>query len=135
MTLRPCIVCGTPAAGSRCPAHSLGWQRGTRPMPPGWSTLRVRVLREQPVCCVCGVRASTEVDHVLNRARGGTDDPRNLAGICGPCHKRKSTMEAHEAQRAKRVGGGGDRETARVDTSFAPRSSGSVRFPTNREGA
>jgi 5-methylcytosine-specific restriction protein A len=95
MTLRPCLVCSRPTAGSRCPENQQsGWQRGTRQMPIGWSSLRARVMAEEPICRVCGIGPSTQVDHVLNRARGGTDERSNLVGVCERCHRRKTAMEA-----------------------------------------
>jgi 5-methylcytosine-specific restriction protein A len=36
---------------------------------------------------------ATEVDHVIPRALGGTDDSSNLASLCTPCHRRKSLRD------------------------------------------
>lgn len=53
--------------------------------------LRLRVLREQPLCAVCGVRASIEVDHIVPLYRGGSLMSRsNLQGVCLGCHALKS---------------------------------------------
>ncbi|MGV9364512.1 HNH endonuclease signature motif containing protein [Amycolatopsis sp. NPDC003731] len=45
------------------------------------------------MCQVCGVRASTEVDHIIPYAEGGTDDEANARGVCAPCHDEKSKAE------------------------------------------
>jgi 5-methylcytosine-specific restriction protein A len=44
------------------------------------------------------VSQATEVDHITNRAQGGTDEAHNLEGICVPCHKRKTAREAKAAR-------------------------------------
>jgi hypothetical protein len=36
---------------------------------------------------------STQVDHIVPKSQGGTNDRVNLAGICGPDHARKSASE------------------------------------------
>ena len=112
MTLRPCLVCHRPSVGSRCPTHMTGWQRGTRPMPPGWSSLRGRVAREEPSCRVCG--APTEiVDHIVNRARArqlgwseATINSRaNLQALCRRCSNAKTAIESHEGRKARQTEG------------------------------
>ncbi len=52
-----------------------------------WHRLRSIVLRDQPVCATpgCG-KPSVAVDHIVQRAKGGADDPSNLRGLCIPCH-------------------------------------------------
>jgi 5-methylcytosine-specific restriction endonuclease McrA len=68
-------------------------------MPPGWAGTRAKVLLEEPRCRWCG-QPSTEVDHIINRARGGTDARSNLAGMCRNCHAKKSHEEAKAARKA-----------------------------------
>ena len=34
-----------------------------------------------------------EVDHIVNKASGGTDEDANLEAICKPCHKKKTILE------------------------------------------
>lgn len=43
----------------------------------------------------------TEVDHIVNRAQGGTDDIRNLQLLCKDCHKTKTMNESKEGMRRK----------------------------------
>ena len=39
------------------------------------------------------VTPATEVDHIIPKAKGGTDDLDNLQAINKECHKRKTTKE------------------------------------------
>ena len=65
-------------------------------MPPGWTKTRARILRRDHwTCYLCGNPAS-EVDHVI---KDGGEHDGNLAAICYPCHKVKSSAEGHEAKR------------------------------------
>jgi len=71
-----------------------------------WRRTRTRVLARDPVCCVAGCgQPSTDVDHVVPRAAGGSDDDSNLRGLCHRHHSAK---------------------TAARDRGFGNRSGGSV---------
>ncbi|MGY6410778.1 MAG: HNH endonuclease [Alkalilacustris sp.] len=64
-----------------------------------WRRLRAFVLaRDKGLCQVClnqgRTTQATEVDHILNRARGGTDHTDNLQAICSVCHRAKTLREA-----------------------------------------
>ncbi|MBF6822601.1 HNH endonuclease, partial [Acinetobacter baumannii] len=37
-----------------------------------------------------------ELDHIVNVARGGTDDESNLQSLCVPCHKKKTQQESRQ---------------------------------------
>lgn len=37
---------------------------------------------------------ATEVDHIIPRSQGGTDDHSNLRAINGDCHRKKTQAEA-----------------------------------------
>lgn len=79
------------------PAYGQG--RGGRP----WRRKRAAVMkRDCYLCQTCKragrVAAATEVDHVLPRAAGGTDDYDNLEAICGDCHAVKTKAEAARAR-------------------------------------
>lgn len=68
-----------------------------------WDRKKLEILeRDGYRCYLCGGRAVT-VDHILNRARGGTDCDDNLAAICVACHRRKTAREAARG-RAEGVG-------------------------------
>jgi 5-methylcytosine-specific restriction enzyme A len=62
-----------------------------------WQKLRDQVLREEPLCRAClghgRTAAATDVDHVVPKARGGTDARSNLQGLCSPCHKAKTVAD------------------------------------------
>jgi 5-methylcytosine-specific restriction protein A len=76
------------------PEGEGGWGagRGGRP----WRRKRAAILlRDEYTCRVCGlVTLQLEVDHIVNRARGGADDEENLQALCIPCHKLKTAAEA-----------------------------------------
>jgi 5-methylcytosine-specific restriction endonuclease McrA len=67
-------------------------------MPRGWPALRRRIIRRDPTCQACGRAPSTTVDHVTPRARGGSDHPDNLAGLCSDCHAVKTKGESAAAR-------------------------------------
>lgn len=99
-----------------CPKHKpeqkSGWSRyrektGNRHQAGyghKWDKLRKAVLiRDRHLCQVClklGVMTEAkQVDHILNKAAGGTDDMHNLQSICWPCHKRKTAQESKEGKK------------------------------------
>lgn len=45
--------------------------------------------------CLCG--DANHVDHIVPKAKGGSDDPGNLILACAPCNIRKSDLELPEA--------------------------------------
>ncbi len=97
-TLRPvpkyfCHHCGGDHRAGQCP---------TRPHrhSPGWRQRERRILeRDGYRCRYCGDRA-TGVDHLQPLARGGTDDPDNLAACCPRCNRDKSDRTEHEYRAA-----------------------------------
>jgi 5-methylcytosine-specific restriction protein A len=124
---RACITCGRPVYGrrSRCPAHmpksSSRWAQFAARNPlqaayyssEAWRTVRREVLARDPVCRLrfpgC-TGSSTEVDHVIGIADGGSNDPANLRGTCRPCHRQRTIQQSHEgmkraAGRRRREGG------------------------------
>lgn len=114
---RPCTYPGCAAlvrdGGRRCAAHPLQqWtksRQGTtteRGYGWAWQQLRVQILdRDRYLCMECQrngrVRLATEVDHIVERADGGTDRPSNLQSLCSPCHKAKTDS----SQASRRRGG------------------------------
>ncbi|RJF99027.1 HNH endonuclease [Noviherbaspirillum saxi] len=114
MARRPRSICRQPGCGAlidapgHCERHkdqASGWRRSNRGKSAeergygwAWKKKRERILqRDRGLCQEClragRVSMATEVDHVLNRARGGTDDDSNLQSICGDCHKIKTARE------------------------------------------
>lgn len=51
--------------------------------------IRLEQLRRYPRCATCGAPA-TEVDHIRQRADGGSDDFTNLQSLCHICHNKKT---------------------------------------------
>jgi len=64
--------------------------------------LRALVLsRDGSRCLMCGAKAgdlgvTLEVDHVVPVADGGTDDLDNLATLCQPCNRGKSSLRLRD---------------------------------------
>lgn len=54
-----------------------------------WERIRAAHLREEPYCRICG-DVGSNVDHIIPRARGGTNDPQNLQTLCASCHSAKT---------------------------------------------
>ncbi|WP_458718318.1 HNH endonuclease [Pseudomonas gregormendelii] len=87
---------GRPIAVPVAPEGGDGWGsgRGGRP----WRRKRAAILlRDEYTCQACGViTLQLEVDHIINRARGGSDEEDNLQALCVPCHKDKTAAESAE---------------------------------------
>lgn len=84
------------------PDENYGQGRGGRP----WRRKRARILeRDGKLCIPCKeagrLTLATQVDHIIPKAEGGTDDDNNLQSICGPCHEAKSRAEAARGRNAK----------------------------------
>lgn len=83
MALKPCIACGAPSRGSRCPEHTRNGS--TR----SWRTLRAAILaRDRYVCQLCGQPAN-EVDHIIRVVDGGQDHAGNLRALCRACNLKR----------------------------------------------
>ncbi|EMI9071989.1 HNH endonuclease [Acinetobacter baumannii] len=74
--------------------NNWGSGRGGRP----WRRLKAKIhLRDEWTCQCCGiVTKDLELDHIVNVARGGTDDESNLQSLCVPCHKKKTLQESRQ---------------------------------------
>jgi 5-methylcytosine-specific restriction protein A len=73
-----------------------------------WDRLRAQILRRDGyLCLTCQangrVEIATQVDHIMPKAKGGTDDPLNLQSLCAPCHKAKTDDELGRTPRGARV--------------------------------
>lgn len=90
--------------GSRCKDHEVkhGWQAPSKDKQKAyghaWRKRRTRVMRRDAYLCQPCKRLGrntqgTEVDHIVGRADGGTDDDDNLQTICNTCHKEKTLRE------------------------------------------
>jgi len=79
-------------AWSRTSRHARGYGHQ-------WDKLRTRILaRDKHLCQACKrrgtVTAANHVDHIMPKAKGGTDDEGNLQSLCKPCHDAKSVVDA-----------------------------------------
>ena len=64
-----------------------------------WRKIRKRIAeRDHHLCQPCQRAGRTtvfdEVDHIVPKARGGTDDDANLECICRRCHREKTARES-----------------------------------------
>ena len=62
-----------------------------------WQKLRRQVIvRDGAVCQACGIicEAYAQVDHIVPKAQGGTDDLGNLQTLCRRCHSKKTAQES-----------------------------------------
>ena len=98
----PCSEPGCPALVTgrvrSCAQHAGGRDRwrgsaASRGYGAAWRKLRKRVLLEEPICRKCRKVAATEVDHLVPREAGGSDERENLQGLCKPCHSNKTATE------------------------------------------
>jgi len=107
---RPCAVPGCPGITREryCEKHAaMPRQReydrhrpnsAMRGFGRPWRRLREFILSRDPLCVnpfgIEGhVALSTDVDHILPVAQGGTEEPSNLQGLCHSCHSRKTATE------------------------------------------
>lgn len=81
---KPCLGCGTPTRGSRCPACA----RRSPYQQPSWRRLSRRVTAAAGACAYCGTTARLTAHHVIPRTEGGPDTPENLLVLCVSCHNR-----------------------------------------------
>lgn len=100
--------------GEECPRKGRSrWWNNRRRYGRGVSASKRRKVleRDGSVCAGCLVRARPgirmEVDHVVPRSLGGTDDLANLQLLCaGPasrkCHQRKTMRESNGSPRRRR---------------------------------
>ena len=82
----------------------MSWGEQGSDMGTRWHVIRRRVLRASDgVCGLCGSQGACEVDHIVPRHMGGSDDPGNLMAVCRQCHARKSSAEGHAVLRRRRA--------------------------------
>ena len=89
----------------RKPWHHAG-SRHERGYGSQWVKTRARVLqRDGHLCQPCKAKGrptpATQVDHIMPKAKGGTEDDDNLQAICCDCHDAKTKIESAEAQGRK----------------------------------
>ena len=102
-TLRPRLE----TQGHRLAPKAEGWSHTLSTTERGyggkWPRIRQRVLeRDKHLCIPCQdqgiLTIARQVDHIVNKASGGTDDLSNLQSICIDCHKAKTAKEGGVAK-------------------------------------
>jgi 5-methylcytosine-specific restriction enzyme A len=99
---QPCRRCGR----IHCTAHvTPTWDHQTpTPRIRGRALQRIRaeLFGREPWCRLCiqrGVRTrAVIVDHILNLADGGRDEPSNRQPLCEACHDTKTHAEAQRGR-------------------------------------
>lgn len=73
----------------------------------GWYALRWQILeRDKFTCQYCGRSAPSvplEVDHIIPRADGGTDQPDNLVCACWSCNRGKAAYFSMTKQKRGKI--------------------------------
>lgn len=99
-------TCPNPAQGhvneGFCAEHNPGAFATSLPKPAGWTALAGTILARDPWCRACHAAPSQEVNHIVGRKQGGSDDPSNLEGLCRPCHALVTAAQAAEGRRLAR---------------------------------
>lgn len=116
LPLRPCPRPGCPAVvrgGGYCERHKPApWRHERSAAARGydrrWRRTRALILGHLPLCRLCeaaGItRLAAELDHIVPKAAGGSDDPTNLQPLCRAHHRAKTRADA-AAARAEGQGG------------------------------
>lgn len=102
-----CSVCGEDARKRSSAEYDA--QRGTsteRGYGRLWRKLRLMFLSENPLCVECEldglVVAATDVDHIIPKRQGGTDDWSNLQALCHSHHSQKTANEWRQHRALRR---------------------------------
>ena len=96
--LRPCLVCGRPSGGARCPEHAVPRR--------GWAHERAskQVRLEETSCWICGEPAKPgdplTGDHIVPRIHGGQDVRGNMRAAHRSCNSRRGAVPPGEGGRA-----------------------------------
>lgn len=81
-----------PKPESRPNSHARGY--GSQE----WQRTRLAVIaRDMGVCQMCGIlvrgKGQAQIDHIVEKAVGGSDAMSNLRLLCLPCHSRRHATE------------------------------------------
>ena len=105
MTLRPCLDCGEPAAGTRCPEHTVDTKASAteRGYDWRWTKLSRQARKLQPFCTDCGTTDDLQGDHTpeawARKAAGKTIRPRDIVIRCGSCNRDAGAARGPSATR------------------------------------
>lgn len=102
MTLKPCVVCGTPSGKSRCDAHRPKDRKPTRQQrgyDAAWERLSKRARRLQPWCTRCGSVTDLQADHSPEawerHAAGLPIRLTDISVLCGRCNRAAGAARGH----------------------------------------
>lgn len=89
--------CDACAPRDRAPVDDRRANSAERGYDRKWRRLRAWVLSEEPTCRRCAAEGTstpaTDVDHIVPKSSGGTDDVSNLQPLCHSCHSVKTRRE------------------------------------------
>lgn len=102
--MRPCLTCGEPSDGPRCPEHTTDPKASAsaRGYDAAWAKLSKRARRAQPWCSDCGSVTDLQADHTptaWERHEAGL--PIRLQDIdvcCGPCNRARGAARGHHTR-------------------------------------
>lgn len=122
---------------SRCEDHQVShaW-KGSNKFSNGWKWSRLKnnaLQRDNFLCVKCiekgEPRRAEEVDHIIPRSRGGSDDQSNLMSLCSRCHSIKTKSESNFAKKNIR------KPACRVVMVYGPPGSGKSRYCKEAKGS
>lgn len=64
----------------------------TRGYDAKWRRIRAAFLKAHQECAECG-EPGNNVDHIVAKAQGGSDEWSNLQTLCARCHSRKTNQQ------------------------------------------
>ena len=72
------------------------WHQGALNVEPVGESLRFEILKRDRVCQLCGAGPNNdvlEVDHIVPRSKGGSNEAGNLQVLCARCNRGKSNRD------------------------------------------
>lgn len=114
MTWRPCVDCGEPSPGTRCPDCTPVHERrngsaSERGYDSTWRRLSARARRLSPLCQDCGSVENLSTDHTpeawQRKAEGKAIRLCDVAVLCARCQARRGPARGPRARTDHREGG------------------------------
>ena len=85
----------TGTGGAVSPGSVIAPPRDVEDPEPPEEVKREVIRRDGGHCLCCGNTRRLQVDHIISRYHGGTNDPSNLQTLCSICNRDKSIREMH----------------------------------------
>jgi hypothetical protein len=113
-----------------------GWQEGE--FPPYWGVLRLYVFRRDGYrCTVCHKVFRNEklldAHHIIEKERGGSDNPKNLATVCSKCHNAIHDGDVSHKEPTQQFCYDEEEPKAQESQSFVSVKSGDLKYRLSRE--